>query len=93
MRYFASIFAKAKKSAPHTVSPPGQPELKGVPYFEYGSYFSATEFKKLCPSATPTGIGWLGSWTWHINVEGTSHSDYSEATGANNLRTSQHPPS
>ena len=71
MQHFKSVFAKAKQLAqPRVGTVPGRPNLTGVTYFEYGSYFLGDEFKKLCPSAVPIGVGWLASWTWHINTEG-----------------------
>ena len=74
MQHFQSVFAQAKAIAPPPVGTiPGRSDLKGIPYFEYGSYFLGDEFQKLCPSAVPIGIGWLASWTWHINARGNNN--------------------
>lgn len=90
MQYFQSVFAQSKQSeTPRVGTIPGRPDLKGIPYFEYGSYFLGDEFRKLCPSAVPIGIGWLASWTWHINTEGKHNCAHQDIFVANFLRTSK----
>lgn len=48
------------------------PEVGGpdVIYFDY-DYRNEIQFHTKFPGAKPLGLGWLPSWTWFINMQGT----------------------
>jgi hypothetical protein len=64
-----SIAMMNKVVASGFIAPPefGGPD---VIYFDY-DYRNAIQFRTKFPGAKSLGLGWLQSWTWHINMQGT----------------------